>query len=225
MSSPFVLKSWRRSVLVLSTTLLILTLVASLARTTLASSAEEAAQFVRDFSAEAIAVLSDPDVTPAQQERQFRRLLNDGFELDIIGRFVLGRHWRRASEAERAEFQQVFEDYLVAGYARQLSAYSDEQFEVRQAQPQGDRGALVTSKIIRAEGEDIRVDWRLRKADENWRIIDVIVEGVSMATTYRSEFSSVIGSNGGRIAGLLEVLRTKTDGREMRAASAVGGAS
>ena len=225
MTSPFVLKSWRRSVLVLSTTLLILTLVASLARTTLASSAEEAAQFVRDFSAEAIAVLSDPDVTPAQQQRQFRRLLNDGFELDIIGKFVLGRHWRRANEDERAEFQQVFEDYLVAGYARQLSAYSDEQLEVRQAQPQGDRGALVTSKIIRAEGEDIRVDWRLRKADENWRIIDVIVEGVSMATTYRSEFSSVIGSNGGRIAGLLEVLRTKTGGQEMRAASALGGAS
>ena len=83
MTSPFVLKSWRRSVLVLSTTLLILTLVASLARTTLANSAEEAAQFVRDFSGEAIAVLSDPDVTPAQQQRQFRRLLNDGFELEI----------------------------------------------------------------------------------------------------------------------------------------------
>ena len=63
MTSPFVLKSWRRSVLVLSTTLLLLTLVASLARTTLANSAEEVAQFVRDFSAEAIAVLSDPDVT------------------------------------------------------------------------------------------------------------------------------------------------------------------
>ncbi len=225
MTSPFVLKSWRRSVLVLSTTLLILTLVASLARTTLASSAEEAAQFVRDFSGEAIALLSDPDVTPMQQDRAFRRLLNDGFELDIIGRFVLGRHWRRASEDERAEFQKVFEDYLVAGYARQLSAFSDERFEVGQAQPQGDRGELVTSKIIRAEAEDIRVDWRLRRTDESWRIIDVIVEGVSMATTYRSEFSSVIGSNGGRIAGLLDVLRTKTVGQEMRAASALGGAS
>lgn len=225
MTSPFVLKSWRRSVLVLSATLLILTLVASLARTTLASSAEEAAQFVRDFSGEAIAMLSDPDVTPMQRDRAFRRLLNDGFELDIIGKFVLGRHWRRASEAERAEFQQVFKDYLVAGYARQLGAYSDEEIRVGQAQPQGDRGALVTSKIIRAEGEDIRVDWRLRQTDESWRIIDVIVEGVSMATTYRSEFSSVIGSNGGRIAGLLDVLRTKTAGQEMRAASAMSGAS
>jgi phospholipid transport system substrate-binding protein len=225
MSNALVLKSWRRTVLVLSVTLLVLTLVAAQARTTLASSAEEAAQFVRDFSSEAIAVLSDSEVSQAQQDQQFRRLLNAGFELEVIGKFVLGRHWRRASDEERAEFQKVFGDYLIAGYSRQLSAYSGEQLKVGPGQPQGDRGALVSSRIIRPDAEDIRVDWRLRRTGEEWKIIDVIVEGVSMATTYRSEFSAVIGSSGGKVAGLIEVLRSKTASQEMRAAAALGDAS
>ena len=210
MTNALVLKSWRRPVLMLSTILLVLVFLAALTRGSLAGDDEDAAQFVRSFGDQAIAMLSDPALGPEDREREFRRLLTDGFHLELIGRFVLGRHWRRASDEERAEFQRLFEDYVVASYAQQLANYAGEQLVIQRGQVKGERGALVSSQITRPQGDPIQVEWRLRRAGEGWRIIDVVVEGISMAVTHRSEFSSVIGSHGGRIGGLLEVLRGKT---------------
>ena len=210
MTNALVLKSWRRPVLMLSTILLVLVFLAALTRGSLAGDDEDAAQFVRSFGDQAIAMLSDPVLAPEDREREFRRLLTDGFHLELIGRFVLGRHWRRASDEERAEFQRLFEDYVVASYAQQLANYAGEQLVIQRGQVKGERGALVSSQITRPQGDPIQVEWRLRRAGEGWRIIDVVVEGISMAVTHRSEFSSVIGSHGGRIDGLLEVLRGKT---------------
>ncbi len=210
MTNALVLKSWHRPVLMLSTILLVLVFLAALTRGSMAGDDEDAAQFVRGFGDQAIAMLSDPALGPADREREFRRLLIDGFHLELIGRFVLGRHWRRASDEERAEFQRLFEDYVVASYARQLGNYAGEQLVIEGGRAQGDRGALVSSQITRPQGEPIQVEWRLRRAGDSWRIIDVVVEGISMAVTHRSEFSSVIGNHAGRIDGLLEVLRGKT---------------
>ncbi len=219
MTNALVLKSWRRSVLMLSTLLLVLAFLAAFARGSLAGDDEDAAQFVRGFGDQAIAMLSDPALSPADRERAFRRLLTDSFHLELIGRFVLGRHWRRASDEERDEFQRLFEDYVVASYARQLGNYAGEQLVIEGGHVQGDLGALVSSRITRPQGDPIQVEWRLRRAGEGWRIIDVMVEGISMAVTHRSEFSSVIGSHGGRIDGLLEVLRDKTAPAETHASA------
>ena len=222
MIRPFVLKSWRRSALTLSAVLLVLTLAAAAARGTLAGAPDEAAQFVRGFGDEAIAMLSDPALSPDEREREFRQLLTEGFHLEVIARFVLGRHWRRADEAEREEFGRLFEDYVVAAYARQLGDYAGQELKVGVGRPQSDRIALVDSHITRSQGEALKVQWRLRRYDGGWRIIDVVVEGVSMAVTYRSEFSAVISSHGGQIAGLLEVLRTKTADQQASAAPVTG---
>ncbi len=223
MTNALVLKSWRHSVLMLSTILLVLVFLAALTRGSLAGDDEDAAQFVRGFGEQAIAMLSDPALAPEDREREFRRLLTDGFHLELIGRFVLGRHWRRANDEERAEFQRLFEDYVVASYARQLGNYAGEQLVIQGGRTQGDRGALVSSQITRPQGDPIQVEWRLRRAGDGWRIIDVMVEGISMAVTHRSEFSPVIGSHGGRIDGLLEVLRDKTAPAETHASAGTPG--
>ena len=204
-----VLPDRRRMVLLLSSVLLVMALLAALARNSFANEGQEAADFVRDFSDQALAMLSDETLEDEVRVEEFRRLLTNGFHLDLIGRFVLGRHWRRASEAERAEFAQLFEDYLVASYAEKLGEYGGEQLVVQGGRPKGKSGAIVSSRILRPQGEAYQVEWRLRRGSEGWRIIDVVVEGVSMAVTHRSEFSSVISSRGGSVSGLLEALRGK----------------
>ncbi len=213
------LTTWRRTVLLLSSVLLVLAMMAAMARSPLADEGQEAANFVRGFSDRSLAMLSDETLDSEARTQAFRRLLTAGFHLEAIGRFVLGRHWRRASESERAEFGLLFEDYIVASYARQLSEYGGEQLVVQGGRPKGKSGAIVSSRIIPPQGEPIRVEWRLRRGTEGWRIIDVVVEGVSMAVTHRSEFSSVIASRGGTVGGLLDVLRSKTAQPEALAAA------
>jgi len=211
--------TWHRTALLLSSVLLVLAMMAALARGAHANEGQEAADFVRDFSNRAIVMLSDESLDQEARIEKFRQLLTAGFHLELIGKFVLGRHWRRASEAERAEFAQLFEDYLVASYAQKLSEYGGEKLVVQGGRPKGKSGAVVASRVVPPEGAPFQVEWRLRRAGDGWRIIDVVVEGVSMAVTQRSEFSSVISGRGGKIDGLLDALRSQIQQADSIAAS------
>ena len=179
----------RRALVLLSSAFLVLALLIGLATGARAEAnadaGQEAADFVRGFSNQAIVMLTDETLDKETRTREFRTLLTSGFHLELISRFVLGRHWRKASEAERAEFTRLFEDYLVASYAQKLGEYGGEQLEVLGGRPKGKSGAIVSSRIVRPQGDPFQVEWRLRRGGEGWRIIDVVVEGVSMAVTHR----------------------------------------
>jgi phospholipid transport system substrate-binding protein len=185
-------------------------LAVAAARPTDAAEAGDPAQFVRDFTGRALTVLADEALAGEARERAFHGLLTAGFDVKTIGRFVLGRYWRKASEAERAEFGRLFEDLIVATYSRQFAAYSGETLKVEDVRQQDEKSVLVTSRILRPEGEPIQLDWRLLRRGQSWRIVDVVVEGMSMALSQRSEYAAVIKSSGGRVEGLLVKLREKT---------------
>ncbi len=185
-------------------------LVLSAPRVAVAGGAGDPAGFVRAFGERAVAVLADQSLAPEARAEEFRQLLIERFDVARIGRFALGRYWRKATKEQRAEYARVFEDYIIATYARKLNAYSGETFAVDSVRNQDKKRARVVSRIVRAEGEPIMIEWRLRRADGSWRIVDVMVEGVSMAMTQRSEFAAVVRANGGRVDGLIEKLREKT---------------
>ena len=168
-----------------------------------------ASAFMQKLGNDAIAELFDSTTSRSEREARFRRLLNDHFDMAAISKFVLGRYWRSATEAQRVEFQQQFVDFIVRSY---WVSFSDEirdvAFTVTDSSDGGDGTILVHTRIDMPSSENIRVDWRLRAAHGSFPILDIIVEGVSMGVTHRSEFASVIQSRGG-VDGLIEALRTK----------------
>jgi phospholipid transport system substrate-binding protein len=173
------------------------------------AAAGPAAKFIGDLGAEALRVLANPQGNGQKRESEFRRLFLKNFDVNTISRFVTGNHWRDASEADRAEFRKLFEDYVVSAYAARLSQYSGEQFQVKDEVAAGD-DIMVNSVIIRPQGPPVRVEWRVRNSSDGPRIIDVVVEGVSMAITQRSEFTAVMQQGGKGLATLNEKLRAKT---------------
>jgi phospholipid transport system substrate-binding protein len=167
-----------------------------------------ASAFMQTLGNEAIRDLTDPAVPKAEREARFRRLLNDHFDMAAISKFVLGRYWRSADESQREEFRKLFEDFIVGSYSARFGEYRGEAFKVAGSSVDNAGSIIVHSRIDMPSSEDIRVDWRLRGTDAEFSIVDIIVEGVSMAVTQRSEFASVIQSRGG-VEGLIEALRTK----------------
>jgi phospholipid transport system substrate-binding protein len=161
---------------------------------------------IQGLGNEAIGQLSDPAISPSQREARFRRLLNDHFDMAGISRFVLGRYYRSANEAQRVEFQRLFVDFVVRAYAARFGENRGERFNVTGSSVESGGTILVRSKIAIPSSEEIQVDWRLRGAERNLAIVDIVVEGVSMAVTQRSEFASMIQSRGG-VAGAIEALR------------------
>jgi phospholipid transport system substrate-binding protein len=116
---------------------------------------------------------------------------------------------RVASDAERAVFQRLFEDLLVQAYAKKFAEYAGERFQVAGSQANDDDSITVNSLINRPNGDVVRLDWRVVDAG-GLKISDLIVEGVSLRTTYRSDVASVIQNNGGKVADLIDELRQKT---------------
>ena len=179
-------------------------------RPAVAAGSSDPAVFVREFSAQAIGVLADRSLSGEHRQQAFRDLLTDGFDVKAISRFVLGRYWRKATEAERTEFTGLFEDLIVATYSRKFSDYNGQTLKVEAIREENEKMAAVASRILRHGGEPIRIDWRLLRRGESWHIVDVVVEGMSMVLSQRSEYAAVIKSDGGKIKGLLVKLREKT---------------
>ncbi len=173
-----------------------------------ARAAEDASAFVERLGDEATLVLSDDSLTRGDRRLAIEGMLQDYFDVALIGRLVLGRHWRAASSDERRNFLELFEAFVLATYARRLEAYAGETLEVGQARDRGRQGVLVPSRLNQPAGEPIAVIWRLRRDGGSFRVVDIVVEGVSMVITQRTEFDSVIRRGDGGIDALLENLRS-----------------
>ncbi|MBO6826760.1 MAG: ABC transporter substrate-binding protein [Sneathiella sp.] len=170
---------------------------------------ESATKLVDRLGKEAVKLLSDDSLDVAEKRKEFDRLLARDFDMRLIGRFVLGKNWRAASKEEREEYLTVFQEYIVNTYQKRIGEYSGENLNILKAKELNAKEQLVNSEIIRPNGPAIKLDWRVRrnKAGE-LKIVDIIVENVSMALTHREEFASVISSNGGKVSGLIDKLKS-----------------
>ncbi|MBT4932496.1 MAG: ABC transporter substrate-binding protein [Rhodospirillaceae bacterium] len=177
-----------------------------------ASFEEEATTFVQELAEKAIRELTDKETPRIERIERFRAYFNDHFAVSGIGKWILGRHWRKASEAERAEYLKLFEDLMVVSYVDRFAAYVGEPLHIHKATLLDEKNVTVFSDIHQKDGVSaVRVDWRVARKDELFKVVDVIVEGTSMSNTLRSDFGSIIRQRGGKVAGLLEALREKTD--------------
>lgn len=159
-----------------------------------------------------IAMLADSSLSEDKRNESFRRLLVAAFDVDTISRIVLGRYWRVATPEQQEEYRHLFEDYIVATYARRFADYSGETMTVVGSRVTKQNVTVVRTQIDLAKGDPIKVDWLVSTRDGgDGRIIDVVVAGVSMALTHRSDFAAVIKRDGG-IDGLLRQLRDKIAG-------------
>lgn len=169
-----------------------------------------AQNFVQNMAERALDFLSNPNLSQSVKRARFQELLDSSFDMKTIGRFALGRYWRTSSDSEKKEYFKLFNKMVVDVYANRFGEYKGQVFEARQYRNTGKNDVIVTSYIISKEdGADIQVDWRVRYKNGRYKIIDVIVEGVSMTVTQRSDFASVIQRGGGDIQVLLAHLRTQ----------------
>ena len=167
------------------------------------------ADFIRKLGDQAIAVLGESDKSLAERETAFRKILKDGFHMPLIARFALGRYWRIASKEQRRDYLNLFTDYIVRSYAVKPGGYESEALVIVSELPlKNNKDVLVNTQISRPKGEPVKTVWRVRKGKKGLRIIDVMVEGISMLVTYRDEFGAVIQRHG--LTGLLETLRART---------------
>ncbi|MBT4042714.1 MAG: ABC transporter substrate-binding protein [Rhodospirillaceae bacterium] len=169
----------------------------------------EATELVRALGDAAVEMLSNDQLTQREKVRRFRHLLNQSFALKGIARFALGRYWRQASLTQRRRYLKLFEDYIVNSYSARFGNYAGEAFIVL-AERTDDRGrAVVSTRIQRPSGQPVDIVWHLRERLGAVRIVDVVVEGISMSLTQRSDFAAAVRTAGGDLDTFLDALEAK----------------
>jgi phospholipid transport system substrate-binding protein len=172
--------------------------------------AEEAQKFVIDVGNQIVHILANKQKPLDVRKEEFRKILQEYFNIPAIGRFVLGRYWRQANDDQKQQYLQLFEDAIVESYSAQFDSYDNEKLQVLSAHTTGKGGILVKSEVLRPQGGDpLKVDWQIFQTKSGLKVHDIIVNGVSMSITQRSEYASIIQSKGRGIEGLLDVMRNK----------------
>lgn len=174
-----------------------------------ANDGDKAKSFIDKMGKDAISFLEDESLTSAQKQSKFRVLLQKNFDMGTIGRFALGKNWRIATPEQQNEYLKLFENMIVRVYSSRFNDYNGQNFNVVSARDTGKQDFLVTSYIVPPSGSKVQVDWRVRDKNGSMKVIDVIIEGVSMSLTQRSDFSSVIQRGGGNIQVLIDHLKKK----------------
>jgi len=154
-----------------------------------------------------IATLADKSLSMPEKHRRVEEIVYARVDFDTLSRLVLGRGWNQLNEEQRGEFEREFKQNISATYGRNVESYENERIAIvdDRQEPRGDW--TVRTKIVRHGSDDISVDYRLRETDGTWKIIDVTIEGLSLASNYRSQFQEIM-ANGG-IDHLLTILREK----------------
>jgi phospholipid transport system substrate-binding protein len=163
--------------------------------------------FVQKLGDKALTSLTAKGLAKGERAKRVRTLLTENFDIPTIGRFVLGTHYREATEAQRQEYFKLFEDMIVSTYTQRFADYSGQSFKVMGADASGAEDTVVKSQIIQKDGPPVDIDWRVRSKGGQMKIVDVMVDNISMSATQRDDFDGVIESGGGRVDALLDSLR------------------
>lgn len=174
-----------------------------------AVSADAAQAMIENVGVEVLAVLRDRDLDNQQKFDRLVALLDGPIDLELIARLILGRHWRAASEAQQTEYLKLFRAFALDNLASKLQVYDGQDFEIVGSQSVNERDAVVQTLVTGGGRAPLKVDWRIReRGDGDLVAIDVIIEGISLIVTQRSEFSAVIERSG--MEGLLAELRQRS---------------
>ena len=169
-----------------------------------------AKKFIEKLAREALISLTKSELTITERRELFRDIMRRYFAFKVIAKWVLGRYWNRSTDKEKSEYLKLFEKLMVITYADRFQTYSGEKLLVLKTETRGKNDILVHTLLERpGDQESIAVTWRLRAVKKSYKIIDVMVEGLSMGITQQKEFSSVIRKNNNKIEGLLSELRKR----------------
>jgi phospholipid transport system substrate-binding protein len=156
----------------------------------------------------ALDVLRNKTLSNDDKRHKLEQIVYAETDFDTISRLVLARNWSKFSAEQQTEFVRLFKEHLSLTYGRSIENYQNERVEITgdHEEPRGDW--TVNTKILRGGGaQDILVDYRLRKENEAWRIIDFIIERVSLVANFRSQFQDLMSQGGPQK--VLDVLREK----------------
>lgn len=189
-------------------TLCLSAFVLSASASAVAATTQQATAYIEQVAAQTLTILSSKAPRAAKQT-DLSQIFAGNIDFPWVARFVMGRHWREATDAQKTRYVSEYQRFIVRHYAVLFSDYDGGNFTVVSSRDDGDDEFSVVMQVRASgqKGEPVIIDYKIRLVQGQFKIFDVVIEGVSMLTTQRSEFASIIGNNG--IDSLIDMLAKK----------------
>ena len=164
--------------------------------------------FVQTLTDDVIENVLEKNLSSEEKLELFRQEFDQALDLRSIGQFVLGRYWKQASKPEQEAFLKAFMDYATQSWADKFDLYQGQDIQFLGVKSANAGQFYVTSQIMNTP--PVEVIWRVREKNNTFKIIDIVIEGVSMTMSYRNEYASFLQKNEGKVPRLTAELIDKT---------------
>ena len=161
-----------------------------------ATSTDAPRQVIQQAMDEVLGVLKDKNKPSADRQKRIEEIAYARFDFERMSKLVLAKNFKEMSDAQKEGFTQEFKKHLSLTYGRRLESYSNEKIEVGAAREEKNGDASVKTKILGGSADGVEIEYRLRQDGDDWRVIDVIIEGVSLIANFRSQVQDIIRAEG-----------------------------
>jgi phospholipid transport system substrate-binding protein len=152
---------------------------------------------VEELANAAVSILGDKSLSTDVKKHKIEDVVYTHVDFDTLARLILARNWQQFSDQQKQEFIQEFKKHLSMTYGKSVDNYKNEKAFITADREEARGDWTVQTKIVRGGPDDIQVDYRLRKNGAGeWKIIDVIIEGVSLVSTFRSQIQEAVSQGG-----------------------------
>ena len=145
-----------------------------------------------------VSIVSDKELKKNEVKRRqaLKKSISTIFDYSEMAKRSLGKHWNARSAAEKKHFSELFATLLENSYASKIESYNNEKIIYIKEYMDDDEHAVVKSKVVTAARDEFTLDYHLFKQGGKWMVYDVVIEGVSLVSNYRSQFNKTITANG-----------------------------
>jgi len=166
--------------------------------------AAQAEAFVQKTTQEGLVEIINANVSKAEKDQRFKALFNQALDLDFIGKFVLGRYWRTATPAQQKEFISVYRELNTKTWSQRFDDFKGKKFVFKGTSPSTSADQIfVNSEVPMDQGNPAAVVWRVKEKNGTFKIVDIIIENVSLAITARNEYTTYINKSKTGVDGLI----------------------
>lgn len=161
-----------------------------------AATVDDAKAFTHSLGDKAIAIMKEEGKPVDAKIKKVQDLFSNTVDIEWVSKFVLGRYWKEATDQQKKDYMKNYHDFLLKHYTEKFTEYTNESFNITNAREDSPGSFTLRMEIVRPGQESVVVDYRLHAKGSDFKIFDIIVEGVSLITTQRSEFSSIVQRQG-----------------------------
>ncbi|MCZ6846771.1 MAG: ABC transporter substrate-binding protein [Alphaproteobacteria bacterium] len=182
-----------------------------------AANTGEEAEFARAILTKVYDLFLNQNYSDEEVEQRLIVLFDETFDVPTVSRFALGRYWRSASLEEREEYQRIFSTYFIKNYWRRgvdRSEAAKDTWDIVSVRALDDVDSFVICRVVRPTAPPKELVLRTRLIEGRLRLIDAVMDGISVLSAVRDDFTSAIRVNGGKVESLIALMRARIEASE-----------